>query len=666
MDIPFLQDLLIILSLATVVVFIFKRLKLPAILGFILTGTLAGPHVMGWVGASHEVEITSEIGIILLLFVIGIEFSIKQLAAIKKTVFLGGFLQVFLTVLFTAGTFMLLDYTWQEAVFIGFLFSLSSTAIVLKMLQERKEITKPHGRMVLGVLIFQDIIVVPMMLFTPIIAGEAGDVGEALAGLGIKFVVLIVLTYVLARYIVPRLLHEIAKTRSRELFILATVVICFAVAWLTDMAGLSPALGAFLAGLIISESEYSHQATGVILPFRELFTGLFFVSIGMLLNIEFLMDHLVFILLLVILVMLGKALIAWVAARILAYSVKAALLTAFSIFQVGEFAFILSEYGLEYNLLGEVKYQYFLAVSILSMAVTPFVINGSNAMANRLLKTGNRIIPGRFKNSAQTRAEEEHTEMTDHLIIIGFGLNGQNVARAAKYSDIPYAVAEMNPQTVQKFKAQGMPIIFGEASQPHILHTLNIEEARVVVIAISDAEATKSILREARQINDKVHIIIRTRYVKEIDELIELGADEVIPEEFETSIEIFSRTMHKFLVPLDHIDHLADKIRSDNYTMLRPGSFIKAQKDDVIPRLDIECIRVTREGGKVEGKTVLNAQIRERFDVSIVALMRENELISNITPDIKIKREDLLYVTGKKQDIETFAKAVKLPGSNLV
>lgn len=666
MDIPFLQDLLIILSLATVVVFIFKRLKLPAILGFILTGTLAGPHVMGWVGASHEVEITSEIGIILLLFVIGIEFSIKQLAAIKKTVFLGGFLQVILTVLFTAGTFMLLDYSWQEAVFIGFLFSLSSTAIVLKMLQERKEITKPHGRMVLGVLIFQDIIVVPMMLFTPIIAGEAGDVGEALAGLGIKFVVLIVLTYVLARYIVPRLLHEIAKTRSRELFILATVVICFAVAWLTDMAGLSPALGAFLAGLIISESEYSHQATGVILPFRELFTGLFFVSIGMLLNIEFLMEHLVFILLLVILVMLGKALIAWVAARILAYSVKAALLTAFSIFQVGEFAFILSEYGLEYNLLGEVKYQYFLAVSILSMAVTPFVINGSNAMANRLLKTGNRIIPGRFKNSAQARAEEEHTEMTDHLIIIGFGLNGQNVARAAKYSDIPYAVAEMNPQTVQKFKAQGMPIIFGEASQPHILHTLNIEEARVVVIAISDAEATKSILREARQINDKVHIIIRTRYVKEIDELIELGADEVIPEEFETSIEIFSRTMHKFLVPLDHIEHLADKIRSDNYTMLRPGSFIKAQKDDVIPRLDIECIRVTREGGKVEGKTVLNAQIRERFDVSIVALMRENELISNITPDIKIKREDLLYVTGKKQDIETFAKAVKLPGSNLV
>lgn len=663
MDIPFLQDLLIILSLATLVVFVFKRLKLPAILGFILTGTLAGPHVMGWVGASHEVEITSEIGIILLLFVIGIEFSIKQLAAIKKTVFLGGFLQVFLTVLFTAGTFMLLDYTWQESVFIGFLFSLSSTAIVLKMLQERKEITKPHGRMVLGVLIFQDIIVVPMMLFTPIIAGGAGDVGEALVGLGIKFIVLIVLTYVLARFIVPRLLHEIAKTRSRELFILATVVICFAVAWVTDMAGLSPALGAFLAGLIISESEYSHQATGVILPFRELFTGLFFVSIGMLLNTDFLIDHLVFILLLVVLVMLGKALIAWVAARLLSYSVKASLLTAFSIFQVGEFAFILSEYGLEYQLLGEVKYQYFLAVSILSMAVTPFVINASNTLVGKVLKTGSKIVPDRFKKSTATGESEveEFTEITDHLIIIGFGLNGQNVARAAKYSEIPFVAAEMNPKTVKKYKEQGEPIIFGEASNPHILHTLNIEEARVVVVAISDAESTKTILREIRQINDKVHVIIRTRYVKEIDELIELGADEVIPEEFETSIEIFSRTMHKFLVPLDHIDHLADKIRSDNYTMLRPGSFIKAQKDDIIPRLDIECIRVTREGGKVEGKTVLKAQVRERFNVSIVALMRENNLISNIAPDIKIKRDDLLYVTGKKQDLDKFAQAVKIP-----
>lgn len=666
MDIPFLQDLLIILSLATVVVFIFKRLKLPAILGFILTGTLAGPHVLGWVGASHEVEITSEIGIILLLFVIGIEFSIKQLAAIKKTVFLGGFLQVFLTVLFTTGIFTLLDYSWQESVFIGFLFSLSSTAIVLKMLQEQKAISKPHGRMVLGVLIFQDIIVVPMMLFTPIIAGEAGDAGEALMALTIKFLILIVLTYVLARYVVPRLLHEIAKTRSRELFILATVVICFAVAWLTDMAGLSPALGAFLAGLIISESEYSHQATGVILPFRELFTGLFFVSIGMLLNVEFLVDHLVFILLLVVLVMIGKAVIAAVAARILSYSLKASLLTAFSIFQVGEFAFILSEYGLEYNLLGEVKYQYFLAVSILSMAVTPFVIGGSNALADRLLKAGNKIAPRRLKNASDVEVNEQVEELQDHLIIIGFGLNGQNVARAARYSDIPFIAAEMNPDTVKKFKAEGVPIIFGEASQPHILHTLNIEEARVVVIAISDAEATKSILREAREINDKVHIIIRTRYVKGIDELIELGADEVIPEEFETSIEIFSRTMHKFLVPLDHIEHLADKIRSDNYTMLRPGSFIKAQKDDVIPRLDIECVRVSREGGAVEGRTVIKAQIRERFNVSIVALMRGNELISNITPEIKIKRDDLLYVTGKKHDIEAFSKAVKLPGNNRV
>jgi CPA2 family monovalent cation:H+ antiporter-2 len=306
MHLPLLQDILILLGFSVIVVFILQRFHLPSILGFIITGIIIGPYGLSLINAVDEVEIISEIGVILLLFVIGMELSLKQLASMRKTVFIGGLLQVGLSVIVATLIYKFLGFAWNEAVFVGFLFSLSSTAIVLKILQDRNEISAPHGRNALGILIFQDIIVVPMLLVTPIMAGQSDDIGMAVLTLLIKSGLVIVITYISARYLVPRLMHLIARTQNKELFLLTTIAICIAITFLTSEAGLSLALGAFLAGLIISESEYSHQATGTILPFRELFTSIFFISIGMLLDLQFFMENALVVLPLVIAVFILK------------------------------------------------------------------------------------------------------------------------------------------------------------------------------------------------------------------------------------------------------------------------------------------------------------------------------------------------------------------------
>ena len=346
MESTLLQDVLILLGFSVMIVFLLQKLKLPSILGFLITGIIIEPYGLSLVTAVHQVEIFAEIGVILLLFVIGLELSIKQLILIKKTVFIGGLLQVTLTVGIAALAANVFGATWNKAVFIGFLVSLSSTAIVLKILQDKNEISAAHGRNALGILIFQDIIVVPMMLVTPIMAGNSDDITGSIVGLLVKSLIVVAITYILARYIVPKLMYLIAKTRSKELFLLTTITICFAVAFLTSMAGLSLALGAFLAGLIISESEYSHQATSIILPFRELFTSFFFISVGMLLNISFFIENVSMVLLLVAGVMVLKTLATAIAVAVLKYPIKAVLLTALALSQVGEFAFILATIGM--------------------------------------------------------------------------------------------------------------------------------------------------------------------------------------------------------------------------------------------------------------------------------------------------------------------------------
>ncbi|MDY7394858.1 monovalent cation:proton antiporter-2 (CPA2) family protein [Aureibaculum sp. 2210JD6-5] len=656
---PLLQDFVILLGFSILIVFLLQRLKLPSILGFLVTGIVIGPHGLSLIGASDQIEVISEIGVILLLFVIGMELSLKQLASIKNTVFIGGSLQVGLTILISGFAYYFLGNSIEEAVFVGFLFSLSSTAIVLKILQDRNEMKTAHGRNALAILIFQDIIVVPMMLITPILAGTSENVGMSIVMLVVKSIIVVIITIVSARYIVPKLMYAVAKTKSQELFLLTTIAICFAVAFLTSEAGLSLALGAFLAGLIISESEYSHQATSIILPFRELFTSIFFISIGMLLDLSFFIGHIGIILLLVLTVFLIKTLATSIAVAVLKYPPKAVVLTGLSLFQIGEFAFILSTIGIEHGLLSEETNQYFLSVSIVSMILTPFVIMFSHTIADKFLNTKlGRKIDNTLPNTTEND-DVMDKEIHNHLIIIGYGINGSNLAKAAQYADIPYVVIEMNPTIVKSAKDDGIPILFGDASQPHILDTVNLSRARSVVIAISDKEATKTVIRNIRDTSQTVHILVRTRYVREISELIALGADDVIPEEFETSIEIFSRVMHNFLVPESQIDNLIEYVRSDNYEVFQMKKKVpKTFTPTSIPDFSITCVRVTSDSSKINGRSLKEANIRAKYGISVLAVSHKDKIIDDIHPDQKIYQNDLLYVQGSSENIEEFRKFV--------
>lgn len=659
MDFPLLHDIVILLGFSVVVVFILQRFRLPSILGFLITGLIIGPYGFSLIENNEQIEILSEIGVILLLFVIGMELTVKQLSSIKRTVLYGGFMQVGLTIGVTTLIYLFLGFPWNQSVFIGFLFSLSSTAIVLKILQDRNEIASPHGRTALGLLIFQDIIVVPMMLFTPLLAGNSTNLVNEILLLLIKSGLIVLFTYLAARYIVPKAMYLIAKTKSKELFLLTTITLCFTVAFLTASAGLSLALGAFLAGLIISESEYSYQATSTILPFRELFISFFFISIGMLLNLDFFVQNIAMILILVLIVFVLKGTIIAVVTALLKYPLRTVLLTGLALFQVGEFSFILSRIGIEYGLLSPEMNQYFLSVSVISMLLTPFVIIFSERISSMVLnsplhKPWNMII-----KNPKIEDRSALKDLENHLLIIGYGINGRNLAKAARYSKIPYVILELNAQIVRVERLKGEPIYYGDAVHEHILERLRVKKARVVVVAISDPSATKIIISNIRHISPSVYLLVRTRYVKETESLLALGADEVIPEEFETSVEIFSRVLANYLVPVDELENLVDTIRADNYDMFQSKTRLpRTLTSPKIPDFKITCVRVIADRGEVTGKTIDEIDVRKKFGVNILAISRNDDMINTITPEQKILKNDLVFISGDQEHIDSFFKAV--------
>ncbi len=660
MHLPLLQDILILLGFSVVIVFALQKIKLPSIIGFLVTGIIIGPYGLSLINAVDQVETLSEIGVILLLFVIGMELSIKQLASIKKTVFFGGLFQVGITALVTAGIYFTLGSTWSEGVFVGFIFSLSSTAIVLKTLQDRKEIATPHGRNALAILIFQDIIVVPMMLITPLLAGASENIGRDVLMLVLKSGVVLIITIVSARYVVPRLMHAVARTNSRELFLLVTITICFAVAFLTSEVGLSLALGAFMAGLIISESEYSHQATSIILPFRELFTSFFFVSVGMLLDLRFFIENILIVLLLVLAVFLIKSIIAALAVAILRYPTKTVLLTGLSLFQVGEFAFILSKVGIDYDILAPTTNQYFLSVSIVSMILTPFILIFSDRIANRFIGVSKKIGFDPDQNAPAGLGGMAEDQLENHLVIIGYGINGSNLAKAANASNIPYAVVEMNAEIVRRERARGIPILFGDATQDHILEAVHIGEARVAVIAIADNSQTKTMIKKIRQHSDSLYLVVRTRYVRETAELIALGADEVIPEEFETSVQIFSHVLHNFLVTEDDIEQLVGKVRADNYQIFVDDPQLpKSYRPQNIADFNIRSLRINADSSPYIGLSLREMNLRAAYGINILGIKRKNsEVFERMHPDDVLHQGDVIYVQGNQSNIEQFRKRI--------
>lgn len=645
MELPLLKDIFIIFSLSIIVLFICLRIKLPAIVGFLITGILAGPYGLGLIEAIHEVEVMAEIGVVLLLFTIGMEFSLKELLQIKKSVLMGGSVQVFLTI----GVFFIValqaGQSIPQSIFMGFLMSLSSTAIVLKLLQERAEIESPHGRTSLAVLIFQDLIVVPMMLLAPILAGIGENIIGSLFTLTVKVSGIIILVMVSARWLVPKILYHITRTRNRELFLLSTLFLCSVIAWLTYRMGLSLALGAFLAGLIISESEYSHEALGNILPFRDVFISFFFVSIGMLLNITFLVEKIGLILLIAVGVIIIKSIIAGFTTFLLGYPLRTMILAGFALSQVGEFSFVLSKTGIVHGLISQQHYQLFLAVSVVTMIATPFIINLSPWIAEI---TGKLSLPEKLKTGLHPAFTIREISRRDHLIVIGFGINGRNLTRAAKSAGIPYIIIEMNPETVRLEKTKDEPIFYGDATHDSVLEFAGVRHARIIVIAIADAAATRKITSLARRLNPKIHIIARTRFLQEMEPLYQTGADEVIPEEFETSVEIFTRVLAKFLIPRDEIERFISEVRSDGYYMFRTLSQEAATCSDLrhcLPDIAINSFRV-EEDAPISGKSLGEIELRKKYGVTVLAIRRNGKTITNPDVNLKLEPNDILFIMG--------------------
>jgi CPA2 family monovalent cation:H+ antiporter-2 len=649
-ELGFLRDFVIIFGVAIGITFLFYHLRIAPIVGYLIAGVLLGPSVLGAAKDVASIEVLAEVGIILLLFLIGVEFSLNELLRMNGKMFLVGFLQIFLTTAFVSLIGIGLGASVSQGVFVGLLVAMSSTVIVMKVLSDRGEIDSPQGRLTTAILIFQDLSVVVIVLLMPVLGGKSDfSALEVVLNVFLVFAFM-VLVIVTSRSLVPFILYRVVQTHSRELFLLSIVVICFGTAYLTSIVGISLALGAFLAGLIISESEYGHQAFSEILPLKDIFSILFFVSIGMLLDVGSVLRDPWIILIGVAGILVIKFAVGTVVPVVIGYPMRIGVLVGVALAQIGEFSFILSKEGLNYGLISGDDYQVFLASAIITMVFTPFMTQGSMKFSEAIerLPLPHNIKLGRF-NEEKT----ERTNITNHVVVVGFGLNGKNVSNVLSNSHIPFIVLELNPETVRVEKKRGIPIMYGDATKESLLAHVNIKTSRTVVIAISDASATRRIVELARRLNPSVYIIARTRYTNEINPLYSLGANDVIPEEFETSIEIISRVLHRYFIPVNEIEKHIYEIRRDGYEMFRNVQ----QKYALFPELkqhlpdsEIETIRIN-EGSPMAGKTLAEVGFRQKFGVTVLAVQRGKETITNPSGNTQLVSEDIVILIGTRNSI---------------
>lgn len=646
-EITILSELILLLVVSLPITFLFHKIRVPALVGFLITGMILGPYGAAMITDTKVVQQLAEIGVVLLLFTIGIEFSIEDIMRSSRHFIIGGGLQVLLTIFATAAIAGAFGISFPQAIFFGFLTSLSSTAIVLKMYSDRTELDSAHGKLATGILLFQDVAVVPMMLLLPVL-GQVQTIGEVTVvsvffTLG-KAIILIGVIFIAARKIVPYLLHYVVGLKNREILFLFVVLICLGTAWITYSLGLSLALGAFIAGLIISESEYSHHIVSSIMPFKDYFSSIFFVSIGMMLKPEYLTDHWLLILGMASVLIITKTVLVTFLARLLRYPFRSSLLAGLGLAQIGEFSFLLAQQGSRHGLITGDAYQIFINTSILSMLAAPLIIQSAPYLVGRL----------------QKRVSHQHTDkgyvctLTGHTIIAGYGLNGKNLARTLKAIGIPYVIIDVNVDTIRRARAEGEPIIYGDITREDVFVMAGADCAKVVVFAISDFAATRTGILIARKINPNVFILVRTRYAAEVDELIKTGADQVIPEEFETSIEIFSRVLHQYHVPSNIINNQIRLIRSEGYSMLRNTS-IEHERIDRIAALFAETTVDTFQippGSYAVGKSLRELNLRKVTGATVIAVAKGGQAITNPGPDIRLEQNDIIVLMAAHKELD--------------
>ncbi|MBT8383780.1 MAG: hypothetical protein HKP17_04140 [Ignavibacteriaceae bacterium] len=641
-DFVVIKDLVIILLVSVPIILLFNKIRMPSIVGFLIAGMIIGPFGFKLITGIEEIEIMAEVGIILLLFTIGLEVSLKELIKVKKLLFIGGGLQVVFTILISGLIFYFLEMPIHQAIFFGMLVSLSSTAIVLKLLSDKDELESPHGKISLAILIFQDLAIVPMLLLIDTFgSGESISFLSIITKMGIAITV-VALIVVAAKYLTPKILYYLARSRTRELFTIGVLLILLGTAYLTFSFGLSFALGAFIAGLILSDSEYSPQIFSDILPFKDAFNSIFFVSVGLLLNMGFVVNNPITVIISTFGIILLKLIIIFAIVLFLRYPARVAVVAGLGLAQIGEFSFILAQQGLESGLMGDYS-NLFLSSTIFTMILTPFLIRISPYVADK------SQIMNKEKNNRLLK-----DKLTGHVIIGGFGLNGKNLAKVLKETGINYLIVEMNPDTVKEEQKKGEIIVYGDLSRKEVLEKAMINTAKVLVIAISDRTISKRIITLAKSLNEEIFTIVRTRFFSETEELIKLGANDVIPEEFETSIQIFRKVLEQYHIPLNVILQQIALLRGESYRWMRsekPSTDIFTHLEQLLAAGITDTFYVNDDNNH-EGKTIGELNFRAQTDATIIAIVREAKTISNPNANQKILANDTVVITGTHKAVD--------------
>jgi CPA2 family monovalent cation:H+ antiporter-2 len=644
----FVEQAVIVLAAATLAALASARFGAPAIVGFLLAGVLIGPAGFGLVPDRERVAVFAEMGVVFLLFGIGLEFSRDRLREVRRAFFVGGSLQAVLT----AGAAALFARSFTagvgQAVIVGMIVMLSSTAIVLKLYAERRELETPAGKLLIGILLFQDFALVPIMVLLPLLAGATAASPLAVAWRLAAGVAAVGAVFAVAWFAMPRLLEAIVRTRVREVLVLGSVALCLASALATSMLGFSLALGAFVAGIVLAESDYSHQVTAEVSPLRDVFNSVFFVSVGMLLDLEGLAHGWSMVLAATLAVVALKAAAGTAAVGLMGYPLRVAAIVGLSLAQVGEFSFVLLEAARRLRAISAELHARLLGAAILSMLLTPLLV----ALSRRLPGLGRSVAA-----AAQATGSQR-----PHVVLVGFGVAGRNIARVLRSAGIPYVVVELDPRVCEEARRGDEPVLFGDATRRDILENAGIERAEVAVFVISDREALRRSVRFARQLAPRVRIVVRTRLVAEIDELRRAGADEVIAEEFETSIEIFTRVLQYFHVPGNVIRAETRLLRQESYRMLRsPGSAaIPEAVLDVLAAGTTDVFRLS-SGSPWVGRTLRELDLRQRAGATVIALVRGERPLTNPAPETVIEERDALVLVGSHAEIEAAFAVLEAP-----
>jgi monovalent cation:H+ antiporter-2, CPA2 family len=654
-EVPVLDELAIVTALAVAVTVVLSKLKLPTVAGLLAAGALLGPFALGLVKSVHAIEVLAEVGVVLLLFSIGLEFSLARLRNIFRQVALGGALQVGLTVAATAAVAALSGLSLSHGIFYGFVFALSSTAIVLRALADRRELDAPHGRFIVGTLIFQDLCVVPMVLIVPLLApgmsGEsvAADLGAAL----VKAALVVVGIVAISRFVVPKLLDWVDASRSREVFLLAILALCIGTAWLTSMVGLSLALGAFLGGMVVADTEYSHRAMGDILPLRDAFVSIFFVSLGMLFDASLALSKPFLVAGLLAGFVLAKGLLATLAALAMRFPSRVAWLAGVGLAQFGEFGFVLARLGQSHGVVSETELAPLLAAGIGSMFLTPLLVRAAPHITagERLLAPLERLMGARGIDEVDD-TDREHRALKGHVVIVGFGLAGRFAAEALQSSQTRFVVLELNADSVRRAKALGLPVYYGDATSEEALGHAHLAEARLLVLLMNDPQAAQRVVDTARRVAPRVPVLMRTRYFLEREGLLKMGAHDVVAEEVEGAVEVIARMLRRLEVPRNVIEDRIHRVRAGTQSSERKQTVPRPSLRDTraLDELKIESVLV-REGSAAADHSPIELELRRKTGALAVSVRRAERLLDHYDPNEPFAAGDVVFLVGTSHAI---------------